>query len=431
MIRQLDLAVVLTLYGASIALGQSLEDKQALARNADKNLVNPIIQAAKKQDEATVNSLISQIESQAKPPAGDPAEATALNKIGLTQLMNKNYAEAANLFAQAAQKDPSDPKLWSNLGFAQTNMGDLGGGTKNLCHSLILAPRRSVAWSDLGVSFAKDNNPDNAVACFLLGYRLSNGKTLGFLQSLTDSKEEDLRLTQAAKIAISHIESLNQRGTAPVAPATVDAASTVTQQEQSRRTQDLASSESDLQNPKVLNVPIPPKGALVAASTPPPVRVAKPIQITAPATFAAVPKNAIDMSESQLCEILKYSHIPFQIVNAKPPVDQPNERQIEIIENGRSIIFKTACGFGSIQACYAVETIGYGNYLKFVDCMGQVLGKADYQCPNISTWGNCANDYTMVFNEGFKDGKAAVRISTTKNDIANSLIDDSIKINPN
>jgi Flp pilus assembly protein TadD len=177
--------------------------------DAGINMVGQMIQAAKRQDAATVDNLIAQIESQPKPMAGDITEATGLNKVGLGQLKNKNYPEAADMFAQAAQKDPSDAKLLSNLGYAQTHMDDFVEANKSLLQSLVLAPRRSVAWGDLGENFARTNDPEDAVSCFLIGVKVSDGKSLGYLQSLANSQEDDARVCQAAKTALSQL---------PVAP---------------------------------------------------------------------------------------------------------------------------------------------------------------------------------------------------------------------
>jgi tetratricopeptide (TPR) repeat protein len=176
--------------------------------SAQSYLINRLIQAAKNQDTAKIDNLIGQVEIQVKPVASDPAGATSLNARALAQLKNKNYSEAAKMFQIAAQKDPSDPKLFNNLGFAQMHLGDLSSAQKNLFYSLLLSPRRSVAWSDLGENFAKLDDREGAIACFMLGYKTSGGKTLGYLQSLAISQDEESNIVDAAKGALSRIPAI-------------------------------------------------------------------------------------------------------------------------------------------------------------------------------------------------------------------------------
>ncbi|MBS1955308.1 MAG: tetratricopeptide repeat protein [Cyanobacteria bacterium SZAS-4] len=127
-------------------------------------------------------------------------QATAINKSGLSALKAKRYAEAADYFAQAVQVDGSDPKLLSNLGFAQTFAGNLDSAKKNLYQSIYLAPKRAVAWGDLGLVFAKQHDQARAVSCLVIGYKVSEGKTKGFLQSL--DKDDDVAVRLAGQAAL-------------------------------------------------------------------------------------------------------------------------------------------------------------------------------------------------------------------------------------
>ncbi len=126
-----------------------------------------------------------------------------MNKIGLGYLKFKQYHDAALAFDSAAKTDPSDAKLLSNLGFAETHDGDLSSAEKHLYLSLTLAPTRSVAWGDLGELFARNGDKDNATACFLIGYEVSSGKTGGYLKDL--AKDNDYPAARDAAV-----EALNK-----------------------------------------------------------------------------------------------------------------------------------------------------------------------------------------------------------------------------
>jgi len=59
---------------------------------------------------------------------------------------------------------------------------------------------------DLGETLSRAGEQENGVACFLLGYKLSNGDTLGYLQGL--SKNESLAVQQAGDVTLKKIQSV-------------------------------------------------------------------------------------------------------------------------------------------------------------------------------------------------------------------------------
>jgi hypothetical protein len=73
-------------------------------------------------------------------------------------------------------------------------------------HAFGLAPRRTVAWSTIGMLAAKRNVPRLAVACLLAGYRFSNarGTTLGVYMGLAE-KDEDPRVREVMEEAVKQI----------------------------------------------------------------------------------------------------------------------------------------------------------------------------------------------------------------------------------
>ncbi|MBX9690159.1 MAG: hypothetical protein K2X81_20670 [Candidatus Obscuribacterales bacterium] len=137
--------------------------------------------------------------------------AQFINKEGLRALKLKHYAEASHSFARAVQEAPSDPKLLSNLGYAQTFAGHFDSAKKNLYLSIFLNPARPVAWGDLGLLFAKTGEMDKAVACLVLGFKVSKGETISFLNSLAD--DEDPAVRQAGELALRKVTGFHQSQT--------------------------------------------------------------------------------------------------------------------------------------------------------------------------------------------------------------------------
>ncbi|MFA6209164.1 MAG: hypothetical protein WCT03_02340 [Candidatus Obscuribacterales bacterium] len=176
--------------------------------------IDRLIQAQVDGSEQDISKLIQSLIDSSSPETHSSSSVDEINKVGLAKLRQKDYEGAAESFSVAAQKDPSDSKLLSNLGFAQTYSGKLENAKENLYQSLFLAPKREVAWDDLGQVFAKNNDQEKAVACFLVAYRISEGKTLSYLQSL--GSDEDIRIQQAGATAIKKLtaaeESLPHNG---------------------------------------------------------------------------------------------------------------------------------------------------------------------------------------------------------------------------
>lgn len=181
----------------------------AASPNRYDELIDQVISAHNHGDQSALDAAISRIDAVPKPQAGDPQGATKLNRAGLVALKSRNYVEAAKLFAEAVQTDPSDPKFSSNLGFAEMNAGDLSSAERHVRTSLSLAPRRSVAWGDLALILAKKGDQARSVGCFLIGYKVSEGKTLVYLQSLQDDDDPSVR--SAGSIALTKVQSQANR----------------------------------------------------------------------------------------------------------------------------------------------------------------------------------------------------------------------------
>jgi Flp pilus assembly protein TadD/TM2 domain-containing membrane protein YozV len=172
-----------------------------------KELLSSILGAQKKGDEQTVSDALTRLQDLPKPAIGDHDAAENMNKDGLQFLKSKNYGAASERFRAASAQDPSDPKYLSNLGFAETYLGQLEQAQTDLTNSLVIAPARQVAWGDLGQIFAKKGEQNNAVSSLLIGYRISNGETLPYLKSL--NSDDDPAVRDAGRLAL---EKLGQNG---------------------------------------------------------------------------------------------------------------------------------------------------------------------------------------------------------------------------
>ncbi len=75
----------------------------------------------------------------------DPAAAMALNSRGMEALGRRDFAAAAELFAQAAAADPEAPPLWINLATARRGAGDAEGERASLNRVLSIDQRHLTA----------------------------------------------------------------------------------------------------------------------------------------------------------------------------------------------------------------------------------------------------------------------------------------------
>lgn len=81
--------------------------------------------------------------SDLKHPNG--ADPVALNSAGMQALSRRDFATAADLFAQAAARDPGAPALWINLATARRGAGDDEGERQSLLKVIEIDQRHLVA----------------------------------------------------------------------------------------------------------------------------------------------------------------------------------------------------------------------------------------------------------------------------------------------
>lgn len=120
-----------------------------------------------------------------KPPKGNRKAARDLNAKGLSEFKKDNFADAAKHLQQAANEDPSDVEVQSNLGLALLRANQLAAAQVALKTALAINPRRTSAWVPMAEYFFEAGDSVKAVASLLLAYEFSENreKTRTFFDS--------------------------------------------------------------------------------------------------------------------------------------------------------------------------------------------------------------------------------------------------------
>jgi TonB family protein len=175
--------------------------------SSDSSIIEPIVRKAldaeKNSDMQAESDAIHQLWLLPKPTVSSSLTADHLNVEGNKSLRQKNYSGAISFYSDAVKTNPAIPKFFSNLGFAEMYNHDLSSAENHTYQSLSLDPSRVVAWNNLGQIYAKKGNQADAVTCFLLAYRLSNGASMVYLKSL--NADEDSVIRDAGTAALDKI----------------------------------------------------------------------------------------------------------------------------------------------------------------------------------------------------------------------------------
>jgi tetratricopeptide (TPR) repeat protein len=121
--------------------------------------------------------------------------ARAENERGLLFINNGQIAEAAQAFQAAYEADPTDVEIINNLGDAHQRLYNLQAAEPLLLRALVWAPGRANAWANLGHTYAKLGQLNEAVACYANAYRFSRNQdaTRQLLQKWAVEEEEGVR----------------------------------------------------------------------------------------------------------------------------------------------------------------------------------------------------------------------------------------------
>jgi tetratricopeptide (TPR) repeat protein len=165
---------------------------------AIENCVEVLFLSVQPRNVEAISLVASRISQLNPAQTGNRPVARDLNTKGLAQLRVGNIDRAINLLANAAQADPNDAEVMSNLGYALVQSGRLEEADKILTSAIYVNPRRTATWGAVGEYFVKKNIVEAAIRSFLLGYEFSSNreKTLQFYsETAANPDKSELRPT--------------------------------------------------------------------------------------------------------------------------------------------------------------------------------------------------------------------------------------------
>ncbi len=132
-----------------------------------------------------VQAAASSLGNLPKPDHGDRKAARDLNKRALEKFGENDFDAAATILKLAAQADPADSEILSNLGLALVKTGHAREAEGPLLAALELDPRRASAWAPLAEAMALQAEAANGQRALLLAYEFSANKqkTLDFYRT--------------------------------------------------------------------------------------------------------------------------------------------------------------------------------------------------------------------------------------------------------
>lgn len=163
--------------------------------------INKLLTAADQSDDASVQSLLLELRENAPHSASFRTDQSAqLHKTGLEFVSKQRYDEAANCFSKAHEITSNDAEIASDLGLALLHANRLAEAETALQTSIALAPDAAPAWNVLGSVYASKHDQHKAIACYLVGYRLSLGQSVNYLRDLDRDGNVAVRLAAAAAL---------------------------------------------------------------------------------------------------------------------------------------------------------------------------------------------------------------------------------------
>jgi tetratricopeptide (TPR) repeat protein len=179
--------------------------------NSLDQTVTKLLGFAGNPDESKIADVISAIEALPKPTKGDRKGARNLNEKALRLLQSGDPTGAISIFRQAVMADPSDQEVVNNLAYCYLQAERFTEAKRELGNTLLLAPRRSSAWANLGYLYAKTNDIPTAVRAFQHAYRFSSNqkKTLEYLHKQED--DQDSKVREATQLTLAAIGAQEKR----------------------------------------------------------------------------------------------------------------------------------------------------------------------------------------------------------------------------
>jgi len=163
-----------------------------------------------------VAGLLAHLQSLPKPQRGSRSRARSSNDAGLKEVQGGNYPEAVRLFGEAHEADPADPEVLNNLAYALLLSGDAVGAAPVLVKTLIVAPRRAMAWETLGQILAALGETHAPVGAFRASIEVSADRDRARRRLLRVAEKSPNPVVSAA-IRSSLFEEQNPPGSRAVA----------------------------------------------------------------------------------------------------------------------------------------------------------------------------------------------------------------------
>lgn len=113
----------------------------------------------------------------------DKATARVFNQAGLDLINQGDWIAAHGMFEMGVQANANDAEIRNNLGFVELRLGRHNSAQQNLITTLLMAPTRTNAWSNLAELMAETNQATTAAASLRLAVHFSRNqkRTLDFL----------------------------------------------------------------------------------------------------------------------------------------------------------------------------------------------------------------------------------------------------------
>ena len=134
-----------------------------------------MLRMAATDDWAGVQALLSEKRPQTH-LVQDKNTARSYNKAGLDLINQGDWDGAQSMFEQAVQANASDPEIRNNLGFTELRLGNHEQAQLHLVNTLLMAPGRTSAWSNLAELMAETNEPVTSTASLRLAVHFSRNQ---------------------------------------------------------------------------------------------------------------------------------------------------------------------------------------------------------------------------------------------------------------
>lgn len=153
-----------------------VNDIQPASISSFKPYLAAMLHAAHDRNRNAVEQAVSALSDVPRPPSGNRASARSSNDQGLVALKAQNYADAIDAFRLGVSQDPGNVELINNLGFALYKSGQTYAAKEQIELALLLSPKRSSAWVNLGDVFFKEGNEPTGIDAYILAYAFAANK---------------------------------------------------------------------------------------------------------------------------------------------------------------------------------------------------------------------------------------------------------------